>query len=125
MKDKNMSNLYELLPKIQENPSLYLGRYSILSLLAFWSGYKIALAQFGIQPTKQHEEFEEFLGWIPERLEVKTGQSWASIILFYSPDERSALDTFFELWSEFLNRDEFSEIDNPTDFNSEYTNMDD
>ncbi|HBE21051.1 MAG TPA: hypothetical protein DEG17_05395 [Cyanobacteria bacterium UBA11149] len=82
---------------------MYLYRYSILSFFAFWSGYKIAREQFGIQPTRQHEEFEEFLRWIPERLEVKTGQSWASIILFYSPDERSALDTFFELWSEFLN----------------------
>ncbi len=96
-------DLYELLKQIKKRPPMYLYRYSILSFFAFWSGYKIAREQFGIQPTRQHEEFEEFLRWIPERLEVKTGQSWASIILFYSPDERSALDTFFELWSEFLN----------------------
>ena len=113
------SDFYELLQQIKKRPPMYLYRYSILSFLAFWSGYKIALAQFGIQPTRQHEEFEEFLRWIPERFEVQTGQSWASIILFYSSDERSALDTFFELWSEFLNREQFSEMDNVSDLNSE------
>ncbi len=117
-------DLYELLEQIKKRPPMYLYRYSILSFFAFWSGYKIAREQFGIKPTKQHEEFEEFLGWIPERLEIQTGQSWASIVLFFSPDERSALDTFFELWSEFLNRDELSEIDNDSYFNSESTDED-
>ncbi len=51
---------------------------------------------------KQEQEFEYFLNWIRKRFKVETNQSWASIILFYSADENKALDTFFELFDEFL-----------------------
>ncbi|AFZ26462.1 hypothetical protein Cylst_4372 [Cylindrospermum stagnale PCC 7417] len=104
-----MSDLYDLLQKIKQRPSMYLGKHSIFSFLAFWSGYKVAQDQFGIHPTRQEQEFEEFLQWIREKYEINTSQSWASIILFYSEDERSALDRFFELFEEYLDRDKISE----------------
>jgi hypothetical protein len=99
-----MDDLNDLLQKIKRRPSMYLGRYSIFSLLAFWSGYKIAQNQFGISPTKEEQEFEQFLQWIREKYEIKTSQSWASIILFYSEDERIALDRFFALFEEYVDR---------------------
>ncbi|HBL12106.1 MAG TPA: hypothetical protein DD379_11995 [Cyanobacteria bacterium UBA11162] len=105
-----MNNFYDLLQKIKKRPSMYLGRHSIFSFLAFWCGYKIAQHQLGIHPTAQEQEFEEFLKWIRERYEVHTSQSWASIILFYSEDEKTALDRFFELFEEFLSQQNDSEI---------------
>ncbi|HBE60304.1 MAG TPA: hypothetical protein DEG17_05390, partial [Cyanobacteria bacterium UBA11149] len=99
-----MSNLYELLQKIKKNPSMYLGRKSILSFPPFWYGYTIAEDQFRIQADhqvmiqarRQERKFEDFLKWIREKYQVQTSQSWAKIILFYSEDERIAIDRFFE-----------------------------
>lgn len=56
----------------------------------------------GLSPTEQEQEFEHFLGWIRKRFNVEKNQSWASIILFYSADENKAVETFFELFDEFL-----------------------
>ena len=97
-----MSSLYEMLNRIKKRPAMYLGRNSIFSLQAFLAGYNGAKREMGLVATEQEQEFEDFLGWIRERFNVETNQSWASIILFYSADENKALDTFFELFDEFL-----------------------
>ncbi|MEB3215217.1 MAG: hypothetical protein VKN72_03015 [Nostocales cyanobacterium 94392] len=97
-----MSNLYEMLNRIKKRPAMYLGKHSIFSLQAFLAGYNGAKREMGLSPTQQEKEFEYFLNWIRKRFKVETNQSWASIILFYSADENKALDTFFELFDEFL-----------------------
>lgn len=97
-----MSNLYEMLNRIKKRPAMYLGKNSIFSLQAFLAGYNGAKREMGLSPTEQEQEFEHFLGWIRKRFNVETNQSWASIILFYSADENKAVDTFFELFDEFL-----------------------
>jgi hypothetical protein len=58
----------------------------------------------GDVPTKQDRDFMEFPEWIRKKFNVQTSQSWANIILFYCEDETQALDRFFELLDEFINR---------------------
>ena len=99
-----MQDLYRLIEKIKKAPSMYLGRHSIICLQAFLSGYSVAKYELGEQPTKQDSDFMQFPEWIRKRFNVQTSQSWANIILFYSEDESKALDNFFELSDEFINR---------------------
>lgn len=99
-----MHDLYTLIEKIKKAPSMYLGRDSIICLQAFLSGYSVAKYELGEQPTKQEKDFREFPEWVRKKFNVQTSQSWANIILFYSEDESQALDRFFALLDEFINR---------------------
>jgi hypothetical protein len=56
----------------------------------------------------------EFPEWIRKKFNVTTSQSWANIILFYSEDERKALDKFFELFAEFIQSHADENIANET-----------
>ncbi|MFB2983514.1 hypothetical protein [Microseira sp. BLCC-F43] len=100
-----MDNFYAFLPKIKKRPAVDLGRNSIFNLQAFLDGYYLARCEIGLPLTEQESEFQEFLQWIRKKFQVETGQLWASILLFNSPDERSAVDRFFSLFEEFINRD--------------------
>lgn len=100
-----MDNLYDLLQKIKKRPAMYLGRHSVFSLQAYLDGYYYARRELGVPLTEQESEFQEFLKWIRERFNVETGQLWSSILLFHSADERSAIDRFFNLFEEFINRE--------------------
>jgi len=93
-----MHDLYEIIEKIKKAPAMYLGRHSIICLQAFLSGYSVAKYELGEQATEQERDFMEFPEWIRQRFKVQTSQSWANIILFYSEDERKALDNFFDLF---------------------------
>jgi Trp operon repressor len=101
-----MDNFSDLLQKIKKRPAMYLGRNSIFSLQAFLDGYYFARRELGLPLTAQESEFQEFLQWIRKRFNVETGQLWASILLFHCADERSAVERFFSLFEEFLNRGE-------------------
>jgi hypothetical protein len=99
------NNFYQLLDKIKTRPALYLGKRSIFSLQAFLDGYTCACRQLGIPVTEQEQEFAEFQDWIEKQFNRQSTKSWARIILFYSEDESQALDTFFELFEDFLQRE--------------------
>jgi len=99
-----MQNLYGIIEKIKKAPAMYLGRHSIICLQAFLSGYSVAKYDLGGHETEQERNFREFPEWIRQRYNVQTSQSWANIILFYSEDERKALDNFFDLFEEFITR---------------------
>ena len=101
-----MSDLYDLIHKIQKRPSMYLGKPHISNLRSCLSGYNLARRELGIIPTKQEQEFVEFPTWIKKKFNISTGQSWDNIILFYSEDERTALNKFFELFQEFIQESE-------------------
>lgn len=100
-----MSSFYDLLPEIKKRPTLYLSRYSIFDFQSFYYGYDLARNQLGLTKSEQDREFEKFLSWVRLRYDIQTSQSWASLILFHSVDERDALDRLFELWEKFQNRD--------------------
>ena len=99
------NNFYQLLDKIKARPALYLGKRSIFSLQAFLDGYTCACRQLGIPVTEQEQEFAEFQDWIEKQFNQQSTRSWARIILFYSEDESQALDTFFQLFEDFLQRE--------------------
>ncbi len=101
-----MMSFYEVLQKIKQRPSLYLGRRSISHLQVFLDGYTLARRELGVPLTEQEREFEGFQEWIEQRFNQNSTQSWDRIILFYSEDERDALERFFDLFEEFLNPDE-------------------
>ena len=103
-----MLNLYDLLSKIKQRPSLYLGKRSLSHLHTFLDGYTFACRQLGITLTEQEKKFEEFQEWIEIRFDQPSTQSWSRIILFYSEDETDALNRFFNLFEEFLKSEEVS-----------------
>jgi hypothetical protein len=95
-----MDNLSDILEKIKHKHSVYLGKPSISCLHAFLSGYNVAQYQLGL-PLQQENPLDGFQDWIQKKFNIDSSQSWANIILFFSQDEREALDIFFQLFEEF------------------------
>ncbi|MFB2973041.1 hypothetical protein ACE1CD_29110 [Aerosakkonema sp. BLCC-F183] len=103
--DVKSEYLYNLLQRIKERPGMYLGRCSITRLSMLLMGYSIARGDLGLPTTEQEQEFEKFQEWIAKRYNITSSHGWDSIILFYSADERDALDNFFNLFEKFQNRE--------------------
>lgn len=95
--------LYDLLERIKQRPGMYLGKCSITRLRMLLDGYGMARMELGLPKTEQEQEFNGFQEWIQERFNITSSHGWDSIILFYSLDERDALDKFFELFEKFRN----------------------
>lgn len=110
-----MISFSELLPNIKKRPTLYLSRYSIFDFQSFYYGYDLARNQIGLPKPEQDREFEDFLLWLRKRYKIETTQSWASLILFHSVDERDALNRLFDLWEKFQNREQAN--DRPSQHN--------
>ena len=115
-----MGSFSDLLPEIKKRPTLYLSRYSIFDFQSFYYGYELAKNQLGVPKNEQDQEFEEFLSWLRSRYQIQTTQSWASLILFHSVDEREALERLFDLWEKFPNRDKSqSSIEDDSNYNAQ------
>lgn len=113
-----MGSFSDLLLEIKKRPTLYLSRYSIFDFQSFYYGYDLAINQLGLPKDEKNQEFEEFLSWVRSRYNIQTTQSWASLILFHSVDERDALDRLFDLWEKFQNRDKSqSSIEDDCNYN--------
>ncbi|RUT07016.1 hypothetical protein DSM106972_022770 [Dulcicalothrix desertica PCC 7102] len=112
-----MSNLYELISKIQKRPSMYLGKPAISNLRSCIAGYILARRELAVAQTEQEKGFTEFQSWVQEKFNISSSQSWDKIILFYSEDEREALERFFELFQEYLklNHLEFKSFDSSSE----------
>jgi hypothetical protein len=116
-----MQSFSELLPEIKKRPTLYLSRYSIFDFQSFYYGYDLALNQLNLpKDESKKQEFEDFLSWVRSRYNIQTTQSWASLILFHSVDERDALNRLFDLWEQFQNPDKskFS-IEDKSNYNAQ------
>ena len=105
-----MLDLYDIIRKIEKRPAMYLGQPSITHLQSFLAGYFFARHQLGEVETEQEKHFANFDPWIQEKFKITSSQSWDKIILFFSQDERQALDLFFELFNEFARVDDNVEI---------------
>ncbi|MEH1898054.1 MAG: hypothetical protein V7K94_22680 [Nostoc sp.] len=101
----------EILKGIKKRPGMFLGTRSITKLDMFLRGYSLGRKEVGVPPTEPEREFEGFQSWVQEKYGINSGQSWSKIILFYSVDEYEALQKFFELFEEYLNRNKSLEID--------------
>ncbi|KYC41015.1 hypothetical protein WA1_23085 [Scytonema hofmannii PCC 7110] len=101
-----MKNFSIFLQDIKDNPVIYLGKPSITCLHSLLVGYLTTLRHLGfLQEGCPMDGFQE---WIQERGKTTVSQSWAKIILFNSMDEYEALERFFELFEEYLNRNKSS-----------------
>ncbi|MCC3421324.1 MULTISPECIES: hypothetical protein [unclassified Microcoleus] len=60
----------------------------------------MAQYQLGV-PLKEENALDGFQEWIQKKFNIDSSQSWANIILFFSQDEKDALNSFFELFEEF------------------------
>jgi hypothetical protein len=96
--------LYDMLQNIKQRPGMYLGKCSITRLSMLLTGYSMARTELGLPVTEQEKEFGGFQDWIQKRYKITSTHGWDSIILFYSADERDALNNFFELFEKFRKR---------------------
>lgn len=93
-----MESVRELIEKIKVRPAAYIGKHYISNLKSFIDGWFYGNPN-GIIDSNLMNEFQD---WIEDKYKVNTTHSWSNIILFYSADEYSALNNFFELFDEFL-----------------------
>ena len=107
---RNYDYYDDILGLIKKRPGMFLGTASISRLDMLLRGCSLARREVGVALTNTERKFEGFQLWIPEKYEIKSNQSWAKIILFYSMDETEALERFFELYEEYLHRDKSLEI---------------
>jgi hypothetical protein len=101
--DVKSEYLYNLLQRIKQRPGMYLGRCSITRLRSLLDGYGMARMELGLPRTDQESKFDGFQEWIQKKYNITSSHGWDSIILFYSADEKDALNNFFELFEKFLN----------------------
>ncbi|MEH2316694.1 hypothetical protein [Nostoc sp.] len=106
-----LRQLYEFIGSIKKRPGMYLLTPSITRLDMLLRGYTLARREADLVPTEEEKEFEGFQSWVQEKYGINSGQSWSKIILFYSVDEDEALQKFFELFEEYLNRNKNSDVD--------------
>jgi len=102
--DVKSEYFFDLLQRIKQRPGMYLGKCSITRLRAFLDGYETARAELGFPDTEQQQQLDGFQEWIQERYQITSTHGWDSIILFFSVDEKDALDKFFKLLEEFLDQ---------------------
>ena len=95
-----MKKLYKTLKKIKERPGLYLGRKSLMLLDAFLGGYSICC--YDLEKKIEADIFDGFQEYIQQRYNIRSTQSWAKIIDFYSLSDEEAFDNFYNLYEEFL-----------------------
>jgi len=96
--------IFELLERIRKRPGMYLStNHSIGRLQSFLDGYYFAKIAFNIPPSEQDVQWSLFKEWLYRKYSIRSSQSWAQIILFFSNDECEAMGQFFELLDEFLN----------------------
>ncbi|NET37777.1 MAG: hypothetical protein F6K19_38185 [Cyanothece sp. SIO1E1] len=107
-----MNNIFGLLEKISQQPSLYLGSRSVTALHHFLVGYKFARQEMGILPTEMELDFyQEFQPWLQRYFYLQTANSWDKILLFKYVDEETAFSRFCQLLEEFRHRDKSQDID--------------
>ncbi|NEQ99248.1 MAG: hypothetical protein F6K30_21445 [Cyanothece sp. SIO2G6] len=94
--------LFELINNIRKRPTMYLGQTSIGQLRTFLAGYTFARRQLGITQTPQEKLFSTFQPWVAKRLALSPQQHWDQLILAASQSEEEALQSFFQLFDEFV-----------------------
>ena len=75
----------------------------------YLQGYYAAL------PLEEAKEFGSklkcFQKWVEKKYKIKSNHHWSQIILFYSPNEYFALNTFFDLFEKFCDEEWTQESD--------------
>ena len=94
-----MDTLYDLLQKIRERPTLYLGEPSITFLNHFISGYAFGRREIEVGSTNCLAGFQEY---VQKYYNTCLTKGWAGLILDHSSNQKEALEKFFELLDEHI-----------------------
>ncbi len=104
-----MDYFHEMIEKIRKRPGLFLGSCSITVLWMFLQGYSMALYDMKAEESLKKLQplpFSLFNSFAANRCikpGSQSGMGWHTIILNQCEgDEKKALDTFFELYDEFI-----------------------
>lgn len=95
-----MDSIVDLILLIRERLAVYITRHSISCLKVFIDGWVFRM------PATVDHSFDSFQQWVEEKYRIKSSHSWCDIILFYSQDESSALDNFFQEFDKWRNEKE-------------------
>ncbi|ABA20706.1 hypothetical protein Ava_1082 [Trichormus variabilis ATCC 29413] len=124
MLDVKNEYLYHLLERIKQRPGMYIGHCSITRLNMLLVGYSQARMELGLPRTKQEKNFDNFQEWIQIKFNINTSQSWDSIILANSTDEKDAFYKFFQLFEQFLHGvTNTANLELTTKSNPDYSNI--
>ena len=97
-----MSNLFELLQKIEKNPGIYIARPSVSDLFMFLVGYEFARGESDVDLTDSEESFHaNFQPWLQQKLGITSVASWAKMIMLTCHTEQEGFKQFFNLLDEF------------------------
>ena len=102
-----MSDLFQVLEKIEKSPGMYIGRPSVSDLFMFIVGYEFARSEMDIELSEAEDRFyEEFQPWLQKKLGVNSVTSWAKLIMLSCHDEKIGFESFYRLLAEFRQSDE-------------------
>ena len=97
-----MSDLFEVLEKIEKSPGMYIGRPTVSDLFMFINGYEFARGEMDIELTEAEDKvYEEFQPWLQKKLGVRSVTSWAKLIMLSCHDEKIGFESFYRLLAEF------------------------
>ena len=96
-----MPAMLSLLNEMRGRLGMFLGTTSLTKLASFLRGYEHALLLRGGQ-TPDHF-LAEFRDWIQQRF-GDTSRSWEDIILAQTKDEQAAVQLFWQLLDEYLEK---------------------
>jgi len=96
-----MPAMLSLLNEMRGRLGMFLGSTSLTKFASFLRGYEHALRSRGLD-TSDHF-LAEFRDWIQQRFGDRS-RSWEDVILSQSKDEQAAVQTFWELLDEYVQR---------------------
>lgn len=92
-----MSSILELIRLIESRPTMYIGRSDIYCLQAYLDGWVFRSPETVVDV----ELMNDFQTWIEQKYS-NTTHSWASIIAFYSIDNKDEIPLFFKNFNQFV-----------------------
>ena len=95
-----MNSLLELIDLVKKRPQIHLRRGSIFDLIMLMDGFLLRNPET-VTDSIVLWEFDE---WVHVYYHMTKSVSWADLIHLHSYNEYTALDTFFELFEEFLSQ---------------------
>ncbi len=96
----NHASIVELIKEIRENPTMYIGKYSVVRLEMFLLGWLHAHKG----TVSDSNVFFDFLESVKQHYQVKVSVPGADVISLFSYDEKDALEKFFKLFEEYLEK---------------------
>lgn len=95
-----LQDLVQLTNQIKNKPEIYLGEVSLTKFYHFSNGFSEAYHHLDSEK-KYFRVYPGFQEWVQNKYNISSTQSWCSILLFYSNNEKEGLELFFKEFKEF------------------------